>query len=157
VTYQSVAAGGTRAYLDERPFPEKYPTEPTSFVLNGVIFTLWGYYNVWRGVGAPLAGAEWEARTTALALHLHRWDTGFWSRYDLYPRRIRNVATAFFHALHINQLRALGMIAPRPAFAETLDRFEAYAARPRNRVRALLHNLAFRAAVSRRQTTRQRR
>ena len=48
------AEGGVQAQLDGRPWPEEYPTDPPSFVLNGGIFALWGLYDV----GAALRDAD---------------------------------------------------------------------------------------------------
>jgi hypothetical protein len=142
--------GGARASLDGGPFTEEYPTTPPSFVLNGGIFGLWGYYDVWIGLGDDAARSDFDAGLKTVVDQLHRWDTGFWSRYDLYPHPLPNVASGFYHALHIEQLRALAAIAPSPRLAATLARFEGYAAARRNRSRAFLHKLAFRVAVSRR-------
>jgi heparosan-N-sulfate-glucuronate 5-epimerase len=145
----SVAArdGGVQASLSGRPFPEEYPTDPPSFVLNGALFSLWGYFDVWRGLGHEGAGRAFIEGADTLAENLHRWDTGFWSRYDLYPHPIVNVASSFYHRLHIDQLRAMALIHPMPELAEIRARFEAYAASPSCRSRALAQKVLFRMIV----------
>ena len=45
------AQGGVCANLDGAPWPEEYPTEPASFVLNGAIFAWWGMRDVGVGLG----------------------------------------------------------------------------------------------------------
>src|SRR5688572_6999446 len=111
--------GGVQAMLDGSPWPEEYPTSPPSFVLNGGIFALWGLYDTATGLGDADAARAWEDGVETLARNLHRWDAGYWSRYDLFPHPVLNVASSFFHALHTSQLAAMNVIAPRRQFADT--------------------------------------
>jgi heparosan-N-sulfate-glucuronate 5-epimerase len=141
--------GGAMELLDGRPFPEEYPTEPPSFVLNGGIFSLWGLYDVGRGLGDGAAAAAFQEGLDTLAANLHRWDTGWWSLYDLYPHPQKNVASSAYHQLHIDQLRAMAMIAPREELLLTADRFESYGELRRNRVRAFVEKSVFRLRVPR--------
>jgi heparosan-N-sulfate-glucuronate 5-epimerase len=142
-------AGGVRAFLDGKPLPEEYPTQPPSHVLNGAIFALWGYYDVGMGLADRGAAEAFEAGLEALATNIGRWDTGYWSRYDLYPHRVVNVASWGYHALHVNQLRAMNLIAPRPEFEAAIARFETYARSRVNRSRVLVNKLAFRSLYPR--------
>jgi heparosan-N-sulfate-glucuronate 5-epimerase len=141
--------GGAMDLLDGLPFPEEYPTEPPSFVLNGGIFSLWGLYDAGRGLGDERAARAFDAGLDALVANLHRWDTGWWSRYDLYPHPVRNVASSGYHELHVNQLRAMAVIAPRPELAETADRWERYRASRLCRARAFVSKVLFRLRVPR--------
>jgi hypothetical protein len=148
--YLPVAEGGTRALLDGGPWPEEYPTDPPSFVLNGGLFALWGYYDVAVGLGDDRARQEFELGLATLARNVHRWDTGRWSRYDLLPHPfVANVASLAYHALHTNQLRAMQRIAPRAEVGEVLVRFERYGASGSRRARAFAHKSLFRLAVPR--------
>lgn len=144
-------AGGAMGTLDGRRFPEEYPTVPASFVLNGAIYALWGIYDVWRGIGDDDARAFFEEIAGTLCDNLQRWDTGYWSRYDLYSHPVTiNVASGSYHALHVNQLRALHQLLPeRAVLAATADRFERYAHRGLNRALAFSHKAAFRLIVPR--------
>jgi hypothetical protein len=143
-------AGGVQARLDGHPFPEEYPTDPPSFVLNGAIFALFGCRDVGTGLGDDRAAAAFRDGAAALAASLHRWDTGYWSRYDLYPHPLANVSSAAYHRLHIDQLRALHLLAPHPEFEEMAARFEGYRASRLSRVRAFAAKAAFRLRVPRR-------
>jgi hypothetical protein len=143
------AEGGASAPLDGRPFPEEYPTDPPSFVLNGAIFALWGLRDVGVGLGDADAAREFEAGVDALAASIHRWDTGSWSRYDLHPHRVPNVASAAYHELHVAQLEAMNALAPRAELARAADRFARYAASPALRARALARKALFRVAEPR--------
>lgn len=141
---------GTRAYLDGGPWLEEYPTEPPSFVLNGGIFAIWGLYDVAVGLDDSRARSEFDASAATLHASIHRWDTGRWSRYDLFPHPFMvNVASLAYHALHTNQLRAMQRIAPDDRVAAVLARFEQYASSPWLRRRAFAAKSAFRVAVPR--------
>jgi heparosan-N-sulfate-glucuronate 5-epimerase len=144
-----VAAGGTMAELDGQPFLEEYPTEIPSCVLNGAIFAIWGYYDAGHGLDDADAKASFERTTTALAELISRFDTGYWSRYDLYPHPTRNVATPAYHLLHIRQLTALNDLSPRPQLKPAIERFDAYRGRRANRARATAAKVAFRLQVPR--------
>jgi heparosan-N-sulfate-glucuronate 5-epimerase len=144
-----MAEGGASARVDGRPFPQEYPTTPSSHVLNGALFAIWGWYDVALALGDADAGREFEEAVDTLALNLHRWDTGSWSRYDLYPHRVRNWASLAYHELHVNQLRAMHALSPRPELAATADRWEAHAGSKAGRARALAHKSAFRVLVPR--------
>jgi heparosan-N-sulfate-glucuronate 5-epimerase len=141
--------GGVCARLGEGAFFEEYPTRPASFVLNGGIFALFGAYDVAAALGHEAARRTYEDGVETLAANLSRWDTGRWSRYDLLPRPIANVATLGYHRLHIAQLRALELLTPGAGLAEVADRFERYAESRGRRVEALARKLAFRMVVRR--------
>ena len=113
----------------------------------GGIFALWGVYDVWRALGDEGAGRLFTEAHETLSEHVERWDTGFWSRYDLYPHRVANVASASYHTLHIDQLTALALLSPSVALESAASRFRGYATSRGHRVRALLHKVAFRALV----------
>jgi hypothetical protein len=147
--YLRTPEGGAMELLDGRPFPEEYPTEPPSFVLNGGIFSLWGLYDVGVGLGDERAARGFEDGVDSLVASLHRWDTGWWSRYDLYPHPTANVASLAYHQLHINQLRAMNLIAPRDELLVVADRFESYQGRRLNRARAFAEKAMFRLRVPR--------
>ena len=141
--------GGVQASLGGGAWPEEYPTDPPSYVLNGGIFALWGLYDVGAGLADEGVTREFEQGADTLAANLHRWDTGYWSRYDLFPHPVMNVASSFYHALHTSQLESLQVIAPRPEFAATARRFANYAARRPNTMRAFARKALFRLAVPR--------
>jgi hypothetical protein len=143
------AEGGASAPLDGRPFPEEYPTEPPSFVLNGAIFALWGYLDVALGLDDGDARRQFEDGLDRLARNLERWDTGWWSRYDLFPHPVANVASSAYHALHIAQLQGMEAIAPRAEVGRILERFERYASSAVNPKRAFAAKVAFRMLVPR--------
>jgi hypothetical protein len=143
------ADGGASALLEGRPFPEEYPTDPPSFVLNGSIFALWGLRDVAVGLGDEQAEREFAAGVDALAAAIGRWDTGRWSRYDLFPHRVTNVASRAYHELHVTQLEAMQELAPRPELGAAAERFAAYAASIPRHVEAFARKALFRVAEPR--------
>jgi hypothetical protein len=143
------AAGGLRTKFGSGFFLEEYPTDPPSHVLNGGIFALWGYYDVALGLADADARREFDEGVDTLAKNIHHWDTGVWTRYDLYPFVIKNLASPFYHRLHIDQLRAMELIAPRPEFVAAVERFERYRASRVRRMRAFAHKALFRALIPR--------
>ncbi|HEX6391219.1 MAG TPA: D-glucuronyl C5-epimerase family protein, partial [Solirubrobacteraceae bacterium] len=142
--------GGVRTELGGAPWLEEYPTRPSSYVLNGAIFALWGLRDVGVGLGDQHALRAFDDGVDALAANLHRFDTGWWSLYSRYPHPLRNPASGFYHALHLSQLEGMQRLAPRPQFAATHARWAAYAASRACRTRAFAAKVMFRLAVPRR-------
>jgi heparosan-N-sulfate-glucuronate 5-epimerase len=143
------AEGGASAALDGRAFPEEYPTEPPSFVLNGAMFAMWGLRDVGVGLADRDAARAFGEAVDTLAGSIHRWDTGSWSRYDLFPHRVPNVASPAYHGLHVTQLRAMDALAPRPELRSAADRFADYASSPAKRTAAFARKALFRVVVPR--------
>ena len=141
--------GGVQGVIGGAPFPEEYPTDPPSLVLNGAMFALWGVRDTGVALGDEVLAAEFEAGVDTLAANIGRWDTGYWSRYDLFPHPVLNPASSFYHALHVSQLEAMQLIAPRPELGAARDRFAAYAASPWAARRAFARKALYRLAVPR--------
>ncbi|MGH2960815.1 MAG: D-glucuronyl C5-epimerase family protein [Solirubrobacterales bacterium] len=143
------ASGGLRVPLGSGFFLEEYPTHPPSMVLNGGIFALWAYRDVALALGDADANREFEEGVDALADNIGRWDTGSWTRYDLFPHPVTNVASSFYHVLHINQVRAMQLVAPRPDLSAAVERWERYRESGSLRRRALARKALFRLVVPR--------
>jgi heparosan-N-sulfate-glucuronate 5-epimerase len=143
----STNRGGVVAGLGTGFFLEEYPTDPPSLVLNGGVFALWGVYDVWRALDDGEAEELFAGAHETLSQHIDEWDTGFWSRYDLYPHPIVNIASDSYHSLHTDQLTALDLIAPSASLRDAAARFRTYSGSRARRARALAHKVAFRALV----------
>jgi heparosan-N-sulfate-glucuronate 5-epimerase len=162
--YLDAAVSAARPLLDpgsglvietpEGPVLQEYPTQPPSHVLNGWIFALWGLYDIAsapRTAGEAIEAAEAAARefdrgTRTLTARLPLYETTFgWSRYDLYPHRFANVASPFYHRLHVAQLRATAMLRPDLAeLSSSADRWQAALHSLPGTVVALSRKAAFR-------------
>ncbi|MBV9466275.1 MAG: hypothetical protein JO206_02860 [Solirubrobacterales bacterium] len=141
--------GGTCARLDGAPWPEEYPTSPASFVLNGAIFAWWGMRDVGVGLGDRDASDAFELGVDTLAANLHRFDTGWWTLYGLYPHPIPMVASSFYHVLHITQLEAMHKLAPRQELESVRERWIGYLDSAPLRWRAFAAKVLFRLIVPR--------
>lgn len=141
--------GGVCGDLAGHPWPEEYPTTPQSHVLNGAIFALWGMRDVTVGLGSAAAGDSYRRGVDALAANLHRYDTGSWSLYSLFPHPVRNRASSFYHDLHVNQLTAMSQLTPRPEFDEFRQRWADYAGSRYDQSKAFIWKVAFRLLVPR--------
>jgi heparosan-N-sulfate-glucuronate 5-epimerase len=140
---------GVCASLDGSRWPEEYPTDPPSFVLNGAIFTWWGVRDVGIALDDSTAKEAFAEGVETLATNLRRFDTGHWSLYCLYPHPIPTIASSFYHVLHITQLEAMNALAPRPEFEQTRARWITYFDSRPLRWRAFAQKVIFRLIVPR--------
>jgi heparosan-N-sulfate-glucuronate 5-epimerase len=141
--------GGVNALLGGQLWPEEYPTDPPSFVLNGAIFAWWGFRDVGIGLGDAAALRAFDEGVDTLAANLHRFDSGGWSLYCLRRYPVAHIASSFYHALHIAQLDAMNAVAPRAEFVSVRARWIGYVESAPHRRRALVRKVLFRLIVPR--------
>lgn len=125
--------GGVAAYfLNKYVWYEEYPTLPSSFILNGFIYSLIGLYDL-KSI-APVEDAE-EAKKLfnqgieSLKNMLTLFDTGSGTTYDLRHFTLKtapNLARWDYHSTHINQLLLLNTIYNDPIFLTTAERWIDY-------------------------------
>lgn len=118
---------GLVAATPEGPVLQEYPTDPPAHVLNGWIASLFGVYDVARAGAGDVRAAEdaFAAGAAAVAARIGMYRTApGWSLYDLYPHPLRNVASRFYHRLHVDHLRALDAIASDARLAAAADEWE---------------------------------
>ena len=141
---------GLIARTPDGPVLQEYPTTPPAHVLNGWITALWGLYDVWhRGEPVVLESDRFRqaflSGVDALLARLPLYYFGRrWSRYDLFPHPLPNVASPFYHRLHVEQLKALDLLAPNELLRRTADEWEAGLARPLSLGTAVACKVAFR-------------
>jgi heparosan-N-sulfate-glucuronate 5-epimerase len=131
---------------DDRWWIEEYLTEPLTHILNGFMWALWGvrdYAAVPEATHRAQMQELWDQSLRTLEVVLPRFDTGYWSTYDLAPLWLRNVASPFYHKLHLVQLDVMHRLTGRSVFAETLARWRAYQASPFRRRRAWVQKVVF--------------
>lgn len=132
----------------EGPVLQEYPTDPPAHVLNGWIFALWGLYDTaWAGPEpvARSAMAAFDDGVAALARRLPKYELpGGWSRYDLRSEGPVNVASPFYHHLHIQQLLALNRLVDEPVFVRTAATWQRARHNPVTVARALVGKVRFR-------------
>lgn len=114
--------GGPAVFEGTNLFLEEIPSVPRSSILNGWIFALFGLYDYSLAFGDGTAQNLLKLSLATLKKHLQEYDTGYWSRYD----RLGNLASPFYHDLHIHQLTALSMIDHDPIFDQFRAKFICY-------------------------------
>ncbi|XP_046606009.1 D-glucuronyl C5-epimerase B [Neodiprion virginianus] len=129
----SSAKGGVAAsFLGKYIWYEEYPTTPSSFVLNGFIFSLLGLYDlktIALGKDADEASALFDQGMASLKSMLTLYDMGSRTTYDLRHFTLRtapNLARWDYHAIHVNQLLLLSTIDNDPIFTTTAERWIGY-------------------------------
>jgi heparosan-N-sulfate-glucuronate 5-epimerase len=128
---------------------QEYPANPAPDVLNGWIFGLWGLHDL--GLSDAQSQDAFVRGCDTLERLLPEYElAGGWSRYDRYPHPVVNVASPFYHRLHVAQLRALYEMTGRSTFQEYAERWEAALERPMIRTGAVLRKIGFRMVRPRR-------
>lgn len=131
------------------PVLQEYPTDPPAHVLNGWLLALWGLYDlahVSTGTVARDAGHAFTAGAAAVAERIERYRTPVgWSLYDLYSHPLPNVASPFYHRLHVAQLRRQNELAPDPRLRAVADDWSRAADALLPRSIAVARKLGFRA------------
>ncbi|XP_009990781.1 PREDICTED: D-glucuronyl C5-epimerase, partial [Tauraco erythrolophus] len=111
---------------------EEYPTSPSSFVLNGFMYSLIGLYDLKETAGEKLgkeARVLYERGMESLKAMLPLYDTGSGTIYDLRHFMLGtapNLARWDYHTTHINQLQLLSTIDESPIFKEFVKRWKSY-------------------------------
>jgi hypothetical protein len=127
---------------------EEYLTDPPTHILNGFMWALWGVRDVMRdgtcsSMSRERAAGLWERSLHTLEKNMARFDTGYWSRYDLAAVRLSNPASSFYHKLHLAQLDVMHRLSGLRVFAETRDRWAGYQASGWRRRRAFAAKCVF--------------
>ena len=142
--HRTVAEGGVTAREGDALCLEEYPSDPPSHVLNGWVFA-WMGLNEYAAVFDDAAIRNLVAASLeGLKALLPRYDTGYWSRYDLFSRfPTMFLANRFYHLLHIAQLRAMHQVTGDTLFGEFADRWSGCFASKACNLRYSVHRLVF--------------
>ena len=92
---------------------EEYLVSPPTHILNGFIWALWGVFDYWLATEDTLARKVFDRGVQTLLQNLARFDTGYWSLYELSGTRMKMLASPFYHQLHSVQLRILSTLTGR--------------------------------------------
>jgi heparosan-N-sulfate-glucuronate 5-epimerase len=139
-----INAGGV-AFTDDSGdlWFEEYIVSPPTHILNGFIWAAWGVYDYFLATQDTSAHELFSRAVRTLLHNLDRYDLGFWSLYEQSGTRLPMVASAFYHQLHIVQLRVMHRLTGEYAFARVANRWETYTHSRTNRTRALCYKSAF--------------
>jgi hypothetical protein len=132
----------------EGPVLQEYPTEPPAHVLNGWIFALFGLFDVSAVEDSERSATAAEAFTAGaatLSARLPRYElAGAWTRYDLYPHPLPNVASPFYHRLHAELVGALARLHPDPRLTDAAEKWRRSASAAAPTALAVARKIAFR-------------
>jgi heparosan-N-sulfate-glucuronate 5-epimerase len=133
---RDILDGGVSAFLEKGDvFFEEVAVYPAAHILNGYLYALFGLYDY----VALTNDADINELIQRSLATLHRWmdgyDTGYWSRYDLFNK---HQAPLFYHDLHVHLLRALAQFSGCAHCAELAARWEHYEQRAWCRFRHLV-------------------
>lgn len=139
-----IAQGGV-SWRDEsgRIWFEEYIVNPPSHILNGFIWASWGVYDYALLTNDEEATRLFEEARRTLSENLVRYDTGYWSLYELSPTRLPMLASPFYHRLHVVQLHVMYRLTEEWRFLECARRWEGYERNPFKRKRAMLQKVLF--------------
>lgn len=100
-----VEKGGAARNTPEGLVLEEVPLDMPNTVLNGWLFAIYGLYDLKLAKDNKSPDIDWALSETirALCAHLPRYDAGYWSYYDT----SQNLASPFYHKLHMAQLHAV--------------------------------------------------
>jgi heparosan-N-sulfate-glucuronate 5-epimerase len=116
---------------------------PPTHILNGFMWACWGVYDYALHTGLEAPSELWRRSLIALRRDLDSFDTGYWSLYDLSGKRMDMLASPFYHALHIVQLRVMHNLTGDQYYGDRADRWQSYTASAWNRRRAFAHKAIF--------------
>lgn len=131
--YRTSNEGGIRAYfMNKWVWYEEYPTVPSSFVLNGFIYSLFGLYDLMETCDIEeCQGAKdlFNEGIGSLKAMIPLYDTGSGTLYDLRHVSLRgppNLARWDYHTTHIDQLLYLSTIIDDFYFQTSAKRWISY-------------------------------
>ena len=122
---------------------EEYIVNPPTHILNGFIWALWGVYDTWKLVDSSEAEDLFNKCCKTLELNLEKYDNGYWSLYDQAGLPIDNMASPFYHDLHIVQLKIMNLLTKKSIFQQIAEQWENYMHNPINRYRAIAYKSIF--------------
>jgi heparosan-N-sulfate-glucuronate 5-epimerase len=142
--YKPTTEGGV-AFTDDSGdlWFEEYIVSPPTHILNGFIWASWGIYDYYLATKDNSARDLFSRAVRTLLHNLDRYDLGFWSLYEQSGTRLPMVASAFYHRLHIVQLRVMHRLTGEEKFSQVADRWESYIHSRTNRTRALCYKSVF--------------
>ena len=115
---------------------EECPSEPSSMILNGWVFALWGLHDVGLALDQSEFLTAFETGASDLARSAYRYDLGWWSRYSLFPPIAPDVAKPSYQVLHADQMEVMQRFTGHEEFGRLAARWYA-ADTPANRARAV--------------------
>jgi heparosan-N-sulfate-glucuronate 5-epimerase len=111
---------------------EEVPQDPPNHILNGYIFAIWGIFDYIKLTANPLAKEAWDKCIKTLKNNISKYDTGFWSNYDL---RDSLSSYAYHNRIHVRQLEVLAQLTGEEIFYHYAMKWKGYNRNPLCRIR----------------------
>lgn len=115
-----VENGGTAYHKNGQITLEEASDELT--ILNGMMFSIWGLYDMCILLDNDELKRDLKITVNTLANILEKYDRGYWSNYDLDG----NIASPFYHDLHLEQLKVMVNLFGNKQFGERLEKWKKY-------------------------------
>jgi hypothetical protein len=109
------------------------------------VFALWGLWDAHVGLGEAACGHLFATSVACLRRRLDEYDTGWWTRYSLYPHLLPDLAKPFYHRLHYEQMEVLYRLTGFREFRDAARRWRRYDGGVA-RSAAVMHKAMFRLA-----------
>jgi len=138
-----VEEGGLLLEQEGNVILEEVVADRATAILDGMMFAIFGLQDYCFVNDDARAHVTLALCYNTLEALLPRYDLGYWSRADLYSLDPPMPASAFYHGLHVAQLKVLSQLSGRPLFSDYARRWEAAANSPINRMRAFLNKVHF--------------
>ena len=129
-----IDSNGTCRYEDDYIILEEYVKNNKIGVLNGAIFATFALIDVNIILENQRYKSLLEKSIKFLKENINLYDSGYWSKYD----QNNNIASPFYHKLHIEQLDVLYDITGEEIFMIYRDKWKKYQANKINYYRAFL-------------------
>lgn len=147
------ADGGVRVHHGNDFFWEEYPTKSDSIVLNGHVFSVWSLNDllyILKEINEPdyelIYNKIYDEFNVSLDILKRKhilWDVNYWTRYDLWEKHY-NIASLFYHKLHIKQFQVLYNITDDFCFNEIAKKWNRQLKNPLFRLYSLFRKVLFR-------------
>lgn len=122
--FYDVSTGGVSVVRgNDYIFPQEYPTNPPSDILNGAIHAFFGVYDYYRVTGDPEVKKKCEIILNTFSDVIGEYDTNYWSLYSRWPRYL---ALPRYNISHITLLKILYLINGEKKFIQYSKKFEDY-------------------------------
>jgi heparosan-N-sulfate-glucuronate 5-epimerase len=127
----SSSEGGVRAeFLGQFPWYEEYPTQPSTFILNGFMYSLLGLYDLANTEHNNTRARDlFDRGMESLKALLPFYDSGAGTFYDLRHFTMKTApkgARWDYHATHVNQLLTLSTLDDDQQLLQTAERWRGY-------------------------------
>ena len=122
---------------------EEYLVTPPTHILNGFMWAAWGVRDYFLATGETQAQDLFARASATIVANLGQYDLGFWSLYEQSGTFLPMVASAFYHQLHIVQLRVMERMTGEAEYGRVAGRWERYGRSRLGRLRALVYKAVF--------------